>query len=176
MRPMRIPTLPNTRTPYIRTKKYRVKLSDIIRGKRAPQTHLEKMAAQRKYRVSTGNGCTQKYEKTVGGFLVRAYRNMKSRVTGVQKNKAHLYLGLSILPRDDFYRMARGDRTFWKLWRDWVASGYSRKLTPSVNRIDPRRGYDLDNIEWLSQSENSSLGSLSGKFKEMESIRRMIDA
>jgi len=137
---------------------------------------LDQLAKQRLYRARTNDAGTKKYEKTAGGFLMRVYRNMKSRVRGVQKSKAHIYKGLSILPRDDFYKMSRGDREFWALWRDWVASRYDRKLTPSVHRVDPRRGYDLGNIEWLTSSENSRLGPIAHRFHEMASIRRMIDA
>jgi hypothetical protein len=89
---------------------------------------------------------------------MRSYRNMKSRVTGVQKKKAHLYMGLQILPKEDFYSWAHTDKEFHKLWRDWVASGFNQKLTPSVNRVDTSCGYCLENIEWLTFSENSSLG------------------
>jgi hypothetical protein len=88
---------------------------------------------------------------------MRAYRNMQSRVTGVQKKKAHLYKGLPILPRQDFYAWAKDNPDFWRLYRRWIAAGYDRKLTPSVNRVDPNKGYTLDNIEWLTHSVNSSL-------------------
>lgn len=112
---------------------------------------------QREYRTRNHNIHTKHYEKTPNGFLMRAYRNMQSRVRGIQKKKAHLYQGLSILPRDEFYIWAKSNPDFWRLFRQWVASGYNRKLTPSVNRIDPDRGYELDNIEWLSHSLNSGL-------------------
>lgn len=114
-------------------------------------------AKQRLTRSKNRNSYTFKYEKSPSGFLMRTYRNMESRVTGVQKEKAHLYLGLSILPREQFYLWARNNVDFWRLYRTWVASGYDRKLTPSINRIDPDQGYDLGNIEWLTHSLNSAL-------------------
>jgi len=112
---------------------------------------------QRERRVRTSNSETKRYEKSPEGFLMRAYRNMKSRVTGVQKKRAHLYAGLPILPKDDFYVWAKNNPDFWRLYRNWVKSGYNRKLTPSVNRIDPDEGYLLGNIEFLTHSVNSSL-------------------
>jgi hypothetical protein len=99
---------------------------------------------------------TRLYEKTPNGFLMRAYRNMESRVTGVQKKKAHLYAGLELMPRDEFYLWAHSSRLFWDLWRVWKQAGHPRKLTPSVNRKDPERGYVIDNIEWLTHSANSA--------------------
>lgn len=121
----------------------------------------EKNAKQREYRKQNGNSCTRRYEKTIPGFLMRCYRNMESRVTGVQSKKWHLYRGLALLDRQDFYDWARNDWSFYGLWLDWVKSDYDRRLTPSINRIDASRGYEIDNIEWLTHSENSRLGSVS---------------
>lgn len=105
------------------------------------------------------------YEKTPKGFLMRTYRNMQSRVTGVQKKKAHLYKDLELLPRNDFYAWTWEDTTFWRLYKQWSASDYDRRLSPSINRIDTNKGYTLGNIEWLTHSTNSSLGGSSPKRK-----------
>lgn len=126
------------------------------------QKHLE---WQRLYRKKNNNSCTRKYEKTPSGFLMRLYRNMNSRVTGVQKKKSHLYIGKTILPREDFYKWANSSKKFWELFKNWEATKYDRKLTPTVNRIDSSLGYQLSNMEWLTHSENSRLGSLAGKKK-----------
>ncbi len=114
---------------------------------------------RRAYLKRTGNAVYHKYEKTKNGFLMRVYRNMKSRVTGIQKEKAHIYLGLSILPKDVFYSWALNDTTFHELFACWVVSDYDRLKTPSIDRIDSTRGYDLDNIRWLTHQENSRLGA-----------------
>lgn len=114
-------------------------------------------ASQRARRQRNGNSDTKRHEKTPQGFLMRAYRNMKSRVTGVQKEKAHLYQGLPILPKEDFYAWSRDNVDFWRLFRQWVASGYDRRLTPSVNRVDPEQGYVFPNLEWITHSLNSGL-------------------
>ncbi len=124
-------------------------------------TQEQRNAYQREYRKKKGNLYTYRYEKTIPGFLMRCYRNMESRITGVQKKKWHLYKGLSLLNRQDFYALSKNDWTFYELWLDWVKSDYDRKLTPSVNRIDSGRGYEPDNIEWITHSENSRLGAIS---------------
>jgi len=123
----------------------------------------QQLAYQRSYRQKNNNSCTHKYEKTPKGFLMRAYRNMQSRVSGVQLNKAHLYKGLSLLPREEFYRWALNNSEFWRLFKQWVVSDYSRKLTPSINRTNTYKGYEKGNIEWLTHSINSSLGGSSPK-------------
>lgn len=116
---------------------------------------------QRKYRKKNGNANTKRYEKTPNGFLMRMYRNMTSRTKGIQWRKAHLYKGKELLPREDFYTWAKDHKDFWKLYKRWVRSDYDRKLTPTVNRIDASKGYLLNNMEWLTHSENSRLGSIS---------------
>ncbi len=115
---------------------------------------------QRQRRKELGNATTHKYEKTQEGFLMRKYRNMQSRVTGVQKLKAHLYKNLYLLPRKEFYYWATHEDQFHKLWVEWVDSQFDRKLCPSVDRIDSSKGYTLENMEWITHSENSRRGAI----------------
>ena len=115
---------------------------------------------QRQHRKKTGNASTRKYEKTKKGFLMRCYRNMKSRVTGVQKIKWHLYKGKPLLPKDEFYEWSLADPEFNRLFSEWEASGYERRLAPSTDRIDSSAGYFLGNMEWVTHSENSRRGAL----------------
>lgn len=133
----------------------------------------EELAYQRAYRLKNGNACTKKYEKSPKGFLMRAYRNMKSRVEGVQWRKAHLYEGLKLMSREEFYQWAWDNPEFWRLYKQWVQSGYARRLSPSINRIDSYKGYTLDNVEWLTHSVNSSLGGSSPKRKNSSSVPLM---
>jgi len=122
--------------------------------------HEARLKWQREHRRKTGNLDTIKYEKTIKGFLMRKYRNMQSRVSGIQKEKYHLYKGICLLDRQSFYKWATSHKDFRRLFKAWVKSGYERKLCPSVNRIDPRKGYELSNMEWITHSENSRLGSI----------------
>ncbi len=122
-------------------------------------TKDERLADQRRRRKNNNNAFTKKYEKTHRGFLMRLYRNMQSRIEGVQKTKAHLYRGLNLLAREEFYCWAMNDPTFYSLFVKWEQSGYERKLTPSVDRINSSSGYSLDNMEWVTHSENSRRGA-----------------
>jgi len=115
----------------------------------------ELLIKQREKRARTGNAATKKYEKTKNGFLMRLYRNMQSRIAGVQRLKHHLYKGKYILPRDKFYDWANQSQQFHDLFLLWELSGHERRLTPSVDRINPELGYDLSNMRWVTHSENS---------------------
>lgn len=115
----------------------------------------QELLRQRERRKLNGNSTTKKYEKTKNGFLVRCYRNMQSRVTGVQKLKSHLYQNKELLPREDFYKWTLADENFHKLFAEWESQNYNQKLSPSINRIDSTKGYVLNNMEWITHSENS---------------------
>lgn len=123
-------------------------------------TREQKNEWHREWRKKNHNADTHKYEKTMKGFLMRKYRNMESRVTGVQKLKAHLYKNLYLLPRKDFYEWSLSHDGFKILWEVWIKSDYERKFCPSVDRIDSSKGYSLENMEWITHSENSRRGAI----------------
>lgn len=125
----------------------------------------EQLQKQKEYRKKTGNALTKKYEKTPKGFVMRLYRNMKSRITGVQKQKHHLYSGKELLPKEEFYSWAFNNPIFENMFKVYEDSGFSRKLAPTVDRIDSSKGYTLDNIRWVTHSENSRFGGISNIVK-----------
>lgn len=98
----------------------------------------------------------KKYEKTKNGFLMRLYRNMQSRVEGVQWMKRHLYEGKHLLSREEFYAWAKPHPEFHRLFDAYEAAGFPRKLAPSPDRIDSSIGYTVENMEWVTMSVNSS--------------------
>lgn len=124
---------------------------------------------QRKLRKETRYASIKKYEKTKRGFLMRLYRNMKSRVTGIQRAKYHLYAGCYLLPKEEFYIWANESELFHTLFSSWKQSGYNRKLTPSVDRISSDLGYELSNMEWVTNSENSRRGVLNKHYGDWRS-------
>lgn len=145
---------------------------------------------RRGYLNRVGNGSYHKYEKTHKGFLMRLFRNMQSRIYGIQAAKFHLYKGKTIgFTRHEFYDWALSNDDFYRLFDEYKKSGYDRKLAPSIDRIDSSRGYHFNNIEWVTHSENSRRGSennplkmpvevwINGKFiGEFDSIQQAADA
>lgn len=98
--------------------------------------------------------CAKYERKSKQGFLMRAYRNMQSRVTGVQSRKHHLYAGKELLSREEFYRWSLESLDFHRLFDAWLAAGHPRRICPSVDRKDSSLGYSIGNIRWITFSEN----------------------
>lgn len=133
----------------------------LVQGRRKGRIcKLCKNIKQQNYRDRNNNIFTYRYEKSPKGYLMRTYRNMQSRVEGVSKNKAHLYRGLELLNREEFYEWSLSNKVFETLLKRYESSGYDMKLAPSIDRIDTSKGYTLDNIRWITHSENSRLGSM----------------
>lgn len=102
----------------------------------------------------------KKYSKTFKGRLVRCYNHMSQRVGGNCKDYVR-YKGLEILDKDVFYNFSLNSKEYKLLHSDWVDSGYILKLCPSIDRVDSSKGYSLDNIRWITHSENSRQGAVS---------------
>jgi hypothetical protein len=94
-------------------------------------------------------------------YILYTYNRMAQRVRGQNKTKRHLYLGLPICSRKEFYSWAMKHETFHKLWDEWKEAGMPSRLIPSIDRIIPESGYVLYNMDWLTHSENSRLGAIS---------------
>ena len=124
-------------------------------------TKEERLLYQRNRRKQNGNQDIKTYEKTPKGFLMRLYRNMKSRVEGVQHLKQHLYKDKELFDKESFYEWAETHPKFHDLYNEYIEANYNRKLAPSVDRVDSTKGYSFDNVEWVTMSENSKRGAIS---------------
>jgi len=66
-------------------------------------------------------------------------------------------VGKPLLTREEFLEWFKESRDeFDILWSAYVESGYSLTLAPSVDRIKSGKGYEIGNLQWLTQSDNSS--------------------
>ena len=124
-------------------------------------TKEERLKYQRERRLLNGNQDTKTYEKTLNGYLMRMYRNMKSRVTGVQSKKARLYQGKELMDKELFYEFAKCSPMFRTLFYQYEKEGYVQKLAPTPDRKDTSKGYTMENIQWVTHSVNSSRGAIS---------------
>ena len=105
---------------------------------------------------------------------MRMYRNMQSRISGVQKQKYHLYSGKDILSRDEFYDWAFKQDDYHLLFDAYEKSNYDRRLAPSVDRIKSEIGYVVGNMEFVTHSENSRRGALAKGVKVIDTATGIV--
>lgn len=53
-----------------------------------------------------------------------------------------------------------------RLYNEWVKSGFIKEKIPTIDRIDARKGYTLDNIHVLTWAEN--------RYKQRFELKRVI--
>lgn len=115
---------------------------------------------------------THKDKATINRFLSRVYTSMLNRVKG--KGGAHNrgnWRGKSILPRNIFVTWAKNHPDFLSLYKQYFTGNFDRRLAPSINRMNSSKGYTLDNMEWMTQSQNSGL---SGSVRKMNGQQKKV--
>ncbi len=65
------------------------------------------------------------------------------------------------MSKEDFIARFYNDPDFIRIWLDWQESGYDLRMAPSVDRVDPTRGYELDNLQILTNEANTLKGTMS---------------
>lgn len=49
--------------------------------------------------------------------------------------------------------------SFLSLYENWQNSGFCQRLAPSIDRIDNNRGYEFNNMQWLTLGQNAKKGN-----------------
>lgn len=101
-------------------------------------------------------GCCQKYYRSLDNHFRQAYLVIKQRP---KMNKKYINRPLTFT----FEEFQIFKPQWAELHNAWVHSGYQQALSPSIDRIDNSKGYDLNNIQIITQSENSRKDALGEK-------------
>ena len=84
------------------------------------------------------------------------YNQIKQRVEG-RATRSYKIEGQEMLSYEEYCVWLKNNmNSFEDLYRAWEASGFTRRLTPSIDRIDNTRSYTADNMQWISLATNSS--------------------
>lgn len=89
--------------------------------------------------------------KTVLASLIHSrYSTIKRRIK-INKN----YRKLPICSKDEFFQWAINCPKLVQLFEAWTKAGHPNRLIPSVDRIEPSKGYVISNLRWIALHENS---------------------
>lgn len=100
--------------------------------------------------------CWHKYKrKYYPEFYLRTrYTEIKQRCSNPNNSTAKYYNGKIYCTKNEFLSKFLNDKTFNKLFIEWQKSGFQYKYAPSVDRIDVTLDYTIDNIQFLTHSQN----------------------
>jgi hypothetical protein len=110
---------------------------------------LDKKKYKREYYLKY----TKKYHQSFEGRIKCMYQGMKKRVKSGKVPKRNF---LSVL---EFTEKCINDKSLKVLFQNWVKNNYDRNLTPTPDRINFKKGYSLDNIQFLSKIDNTNKGT-----------------
>lgn len=92
-------------------------------------------------------GWQKEYRRTPYGFI----GNIVDRQHGKSKDRGW---PLPQWTAEELYVHAMKNEKFLRLFSDWIKSGYQKKLSPSVDRIDFEKYYSWDNIQFVTTEYN----------------------
>ena len=92
-------------------------------------------------------------------YLTKAYDRMSARI----KHRKS-YANLPICSRREFIEWSLHNDKFIELWSKWrIYEGTPPPtIVPSIDRMIRENGYVLNNLQWISYSENAQEGGLVG--------------
>ena len=100
-----------------------------------------------------------RYIRTLNGFIKIKYNRMRRRVMG-QDEHGHIYKGLPLLPREDFYEWVKTQKELPAMFDAYEKSGWAWALCPSIDRVNPKNGYVIGNMRFITMKENADAGRI----------------
>lgn len=100
----------------------------------------------------------KKTGKTFIKYLSNKYTSMICR-TQYKKSNRHYqyYIGVRVLfSREEFILWGKNNKDYKRLYKTYALLGFPRASAPSIDRIDSDLHYSFDNIQWMTQSQNSA--------------------
>jgi len=99
----------------------------------------------------------RRFRKTKNGLLVNLYHKMKNR-KGVDFTLA------------EFRQLYLFNRKFNELFNAWVKSGYKKALKPSIDRINFRLPYKINNMQLMTWEQNRRKGNIEVAIQRMRPV------
>lgn len=101
--------------------------------------------------VQEDNSWRNTRNKTVIMSLVRTrYSTIKRRIA---LNKS--YRKLPLCSREEFIEWGCNSEDLARIFKEWNDSGHQNRLMPTVDRVDPKKGYVIGNMKWVAFHDNA---------------------
>lgn len=82
------------------------------------------------------------------------YTQLRQRVEG-RAVRHYKVEGKELLSYEEYCMWLKNNMDdFERIYSSWEASGFERKLTPSIDRIDNNGSYTANNMRWISVRDN----------------------
>lgn len=86
-------------------------------------------------------------------YLKNKWFGIRSRCTGKGKTH-HSYHGLPYCEKERFIKWAIERRDFHATWERWESLNFTQMECPSIDRIDPKKGYVFGNMRFIPYRKN----------------------
>ena len=93
----------------------------------------------------------KKYHRSKRGKIINIY----GAQVRLSKERGH---NPPAYTKDELVSWCLKQRLYHKLHEIWTSSGYMKALAPSVDRIDPKKGYAFGNIHLMTAYQNTLKG------------------
>lgn len=139
-------------------RKYREKNREMLR---------EKKREYRKTNREDLDKACEKYLRTKKGLIKSMYHN---QIKASKKSK----IKTIDYTFDELEKWVYDQHNFEKLYNDWVSSRYHRRLKPSIDRIEHKKSYNLNNIQLTTSYYNCNIkGTLEAREKTRKEVVQM---
>jgi hypothetical protein len=96
----------------------------------------------------------RRYREDEKRLIQHKYKDIVNRSNNRGSHKYSVN-GMKYLSKKSFLTWWKKNQPkYQELYEEWKKSGYTRKLAPSIDRIDSKKGYFPANMQWLTLSEN----------------------
>lgn len=102
----------------------------------------------------------RRYRHSPKRIMYNRWYSIKRRCTPGTSTYRTSYEGRLKITKEEWDKFCKENiDSFMSIYNNWVSNNFSRKFSPSIDRIDNNKGYELCNLQWITQSENSIKGN-----------------
>ncbi len=114
------------------------------------------------YGLGMCSPCLRKWKRQTRPiyYLRTCWGEIKRRSTQKVPNREYVCFGQKFCTKDEFVNRFLTDKKFLSLYKSWQEHDFKRGFAPSIDRIDPTKGYEIDNLQFLSNNENTRKDSI----------------